>query len=198
MILSNINLAQVKWLHENKLSLSHVKYMELLLNNEGIPQDKLYNDLVKLGIIFDEKITEHGKSLYEVFLTIEGDVNIKKIKAVKRVNEEFERWWEVFPSTPSIPNRYVSTRTMKVKKDSCQTIFEHIQAEPEYIGIDEMIRLLQLEVRLRTEESSPNKRNRNELEFMKGTLSYLNSRGWKVWLEWEKKQNINKPKNYSI
>lgn len=197
MILSNINLAQIKWLHKNKLTLSHVKYMELLLNNQEIPQDKYYTDLNKLGIIFGENITDHGKNIYETFLTIEGDVDIKKIKAVKRVNEEFERWWKVYPATASLPN-FVSIRILRVAKDHCQTLYEGLQAEENFIGTDEMIRLLQLEVKLRTAQSAPDKRNKNELEFMKGTESYLNSRAWEVWLEWEKNQKLNKPKNYTI
>lgn len=198
MILSNINLAQIKWLHKNKLTLSHVKYMELLLNNQEIPQDKYYTDLNKLGIIFEGNITDHGKNIYETFLTIEGDVDVKKIKAVKRVNEEFERWWKTFPGTPTIPNRFISTRSMRVEKNNCQTLFEKLQAEPDFIGIDEMIRLLKVEIELRTQESMPSRRNANQLEFMKGTESYLNSRGWEVWLEWEKNQKLNKPKNYTI
>lgn len=183
MYLRDITFGQIKFLHVNKLTLSHYKTIEMLLSGEEVPQDKYYRDLEKLGIIFEGSVTEHGKKLAHDFIIAEDIDVAAKVKKVKRVNEDFERWWSTYPSNPS-HGIYLSTRSMRTKKDNCQTLFEEILAEGKYTT-DDLIRVLKLEVDLRIRESK--NRNANQLEFMKGTQSYLNQREFENYFAYEEK-----------
>lgn len=193
MYLRDITFGQIKFLHVNKLTLSHYKTMEVLLSGEEVPVDKYYRDLEKLGIIFEGSVTEHGKKLVHDFIVAE-DIDVSgKVKKVKRANEDFERWWAAFPSNPSHGD-YLSTRSMRTKKDNCQTLFEDVIAEGKYTT-DDLIRVLKLEVDLRIKESK--RRNANQLEFMKGTQAYLNQREFETYFAYEQKlkqKATSKPK----
>lgn len=183
MILKEINFSQLKFLNLNKLSLSHLKYLESLIHEEQVPKDKFLRDLEKFGFVYEGEATSKGCKLYEEIKDIDGEVVIKA-KKVKELDENFEKWWAIYPKHPS-HGKWVSTRSLRVKKDLCQGKFQKILEEGTYT-LDDLIRVLELEVSLRKQTSIT--RDKNELEFMKATESYLNSRQFEVFIDYEQKQ----------
>ncbi len=182
-MLENISLSQIAWLRNQKLTLSHLKYMEELLKGNGVPQDTYYTSMEKIGVVFRNELTEFGKEIYTTFQTISGDVKLTK-KKVKLVDEEFEQWWKNYPPTPN-HGAFTSTRNLRVKKDECQKLFRDILNEGH--TLQSMINAVNTEVSARKIDSI--RTGKNEMNFMKGTESYLNSRQFEVYLD-----VVNKPK----
>lgn len=188
MYLGNITLSQVIWLRKQKLTLSHLKYIELMLDGQEVPQDAYYTSMEKIGIVFRGEVTEFGKQIYNTFPTVNDNVKLTK-KKVKVVDDEFEVWWNNYPPTPNW-GVHTSTRNLRVKKDECQVKFRAILNEGKYT-VSDLIRAVNNEVNARKKDSQ--RTGKNEMEYMKGTETYLNSRQFEVYVNYQQKtvQNLN-------
>jgi len=188
-MLEQINFSQIQYLNKLKLTLSDFKYLEAFNMGQIPPRTKFVSNLEKLGMVLNNEITNYGKIIYTEFQNVDEKTKLHT-KKIKKVDEDFEKWWENFPATAS-HGRWQSTRNLRVKKDECQVKFRKILDEHKYT-LDTLIDVLKLEVSMRKSQSDV--RGKNEMDFMKGTLSYLNSRQFEVWIQWKKEQD-QKPKN---
>ena len=178
-------MSQVIWLRKQKLTLSHLKYIEELILGNEVPEDTYCISMEKIGIVFRGEVTDFGKEIYETFQKVNDNVKLTK-KKVKVIDEEFEEWWKNYPTTPN-HGAFVSTRNLRNKKDECQKLFRDILNENKY-HLSDMIRAVNLEVIARKADSI--RTSKNEMNYMKGTESYLNSRQFEVYIN----QNQSKPK----
>lgn len=170
-------------LHTNKLNLSHLA----ILSDEGILEKleghTLYKQLERGGYIFNGKVSEKGLELLSI---VDNPVNYKspnrsKNKVQVEYSEDFLKWWEAYPPTDNFTYRgidYIGTRTLRLKKEECFT--EYIKLSEEY-GVQRMLNALNKEVQVRKDVSA--QKSQNQLTYMKGTVPYLNSKSFKVFLD---------------
>jgi hypothetical protein len=115
------------------------------------------------------KLTILGQEL----LIFAGDKTGKKLPKVKIVSEEFDVWWEIFPSSNKFEYKGISfdaTRAFKVKKDDCKLLFTKYINEKTYTA-NEMIEATKYDVQLRKINSFTKKEN--QLTYLQNTYTYL-------------------------
>jgi hypothetical protein len=107
------------------------------------------------------------------------------------VEEEFEKWWQTYPSTDIFEykgKRFEGTRSLKRLKAACRDMFVKILKEGQYTAED-LIRSLEYEVYLK-KELSLQKRD-NQVRYMPNTHAYLNQRAFEGLVEASKEAVIH-------
>lgn len=173
-----INPQKFEELIKKSYSLDHVYLLQLIeqgfdissLSNESMKISALVSGLVRKGLITnDNKLTILGQEL----LIFVGDKKGKKLPKIKVISEEFDTWWEVFPSSNKFTHKGVSfdaTRAFKVKKEDCKLLFnKHINEKA--FTANEMIEATKYDVQLRKESSVAKKEN--QLTYLQNTYTYL-------------------------
>ena len=88
--------------------------------NDSVKINTLYNSLIRKGLINEDNcLTLLGEEILS-FIDSKGE-NIKLNNKVVNVND-FDLWWEIFPANNKF-DIFKATRTFKVKKDDCKTLF---------------------------------------------------------------------------
>lgn len=182
-MLEHINLGQINYLKSHKINLSHLKVLEMFYNKEDVTDIRLTNDLVRLGFVFRNEITELGKQLYEDFQEVKHEPTKKRQSKVKLKDAEFELWWKTFPPNPTYRN-WISTRNLRLEKTVCQGLYRQIIEEGEYTE-EMLLTALENEKTARKVESDLN--NKNSFQFMKGTENYLRERAFEAYISVEEK-----------
>jgi hypothetical protein len=141
----------------------------------------LYQSLVRKGLVSDvtEKITQQGREL----LTF-ADSEVKEpIKKLKQKTEDFDAWWNAFPSTDNFEHKgkkFPGSRALKRSRDDCRIKFNKILAEGEYVAKD-IIDATNLDVYLKKEASL--RTGDNKLSFLQNSLTYLTQRSFEPFIE---------------
>jgi hypothetical protein len=140
------------------------------LSKESMKISALVSGLIRKGMITnDNKLTILGQEL----LIFVADKKGKKLPKVKLISEEFDEWWEVFPSSNKFTHKGISfdaTRAFKAKKEDCKLLFTKYINEKTYTA-KEMIEATKYDVQLRKESSIAKKEN--QLTYLQNTYTYL-------------------------
>lgn len=179
----NKDLSLVLWLHDNKITLSHLRFLEEYYKGTQDflpPKHKLKTELEKFGFIYDEQITEKGKDLFIQAENWDGIYTPTKKKVQKEYSEEFLVFWENFPPTDNFSingNHFAGVRTLRKNKDQVYTKYQQIT---KHISPIELLNALQYEVEFRKHDSL--KKNQNQLTYMSGVDIWLKNRKFEVFL----------------
>ncbi len=185
----NVTPSHFEQLLKQSYSLDHIFLLKLVEANVDIQPlidgsmkiAGLYQSLVRKGLVSDvtEKITHLGREL----LTF-ADSEVKQpIKKLKQKPEDFDAWWNVFPSTDNFEHRgkkFAGSRALKRSRDDCRIKFNKILAEGEYVAKD-IIDATNLDVYLKKEASL--RTGDNKLSFLQNSLTYLTQRSFEPFIE---------------
>lgn len=170
--------------------------------NEGVDLNEISQDnrlailhttLLRKGLITKEnKLTKEGKSVLD-FLSSPAEMMVEKPiqKGTMMNDEDFNKWWNAYPSTDTFVHKgkkFVGTRALKAKKDECKLKLSKILAEGEY-SLDELVRALEMEVGQKKDNSV--KTNANKLSYMQSSITYLNQRTFEPFIELVNNVDVN-------
>lgn len=173
-----VNPQKFEELIKKSHSLDHIYLLKLIeqkfdispLYEDSMKISALVSGLIRKGLMTNEyKLTILGQEL----LIFAGDKTGKKLPKVKIVSEEFDVWWEIFPSSNKFEYKGISfdaTRAFKVKKDDCKLLFTKYINEKTYTA-NEMIEATKYDVQLRKINSFTKKEN--QLTYLQNTYTYL-------------------------
>lgn len=141
----------------------------------------LHQSLVRKGLLFEKenKLTTIGKEL----LVFVDSKDSKKIVKPKVNNDEFSQWWDNYPRSDSFEYKgkvFQGSRSLRVDKDTCRTLFNKIIIEGE-TNILQLIKALQLEVFQKKEKSV--KEGSNKLSYMQNSATYLRQKTYDGFLD---------------
>lgn len=184
-----LEMFHFKELQKNSITLDMIFMLKIV--QEGHILSELSENSAKLQIIHqglirrgyltqDNRITTSGKNIL-AFL----DEPAPKEKLVKKItyNNEFEKWWEVFPGTDIFIHngkKFNGTRTLKRDKEGCKLKFNAILAEGDYTA-QEVISATEFDVSNKKDRSF--KTGENQLKYMQNALTYLNQRSFEPYME---------------
>jgi len=187
----NLEVEHFIELQKKSYSLDHIFLLKLIQEQLDITQicldsvkiNTIYSSLIRKGLISeDNKLTLLGEEMLE-FINTEGE-NIKLNKKVVNVND-FDLWWETFPSNNGF-DVFKATRTFKVKKDDCKTLFNKYVNEKKYTA-KEIIDATKYDVEIRKENSI--KKRENQLTFLQNSHTYLYQESFQGFIGLEIKEN---------
>jgi len=185
----NVTPSHFEQLLKQSYSLDHIFLLKLVeanidmqpLIDGSMKIAGLYQSLVRKGLVSDvtEKITQQGREL----LTF-ADSEVKEpIKKLKQKPEDFDAWWNAFPSTDNFEHKskkFQGSRALKRSRDDCRIKFNKILAEGEYVAKD-IIDATNLDVYLKKEASI--RTSDNKLSFLQNSLTYLTQRSFEPFIE---------------
>lgn len=185
----NVTPSHFEQLLKQSYSLDHIFLLKLIeanidiqpLTDGSMKIAGLYQSLVRKGLVSDVtlQITQIGREL----LTF-ADSEVKQtIKKVKQKPEDFDSWWNAFPSTDNFEHKtkkFPGSRALKRAREDCRIKFNKILAEGEYVAKD-IIDATNLDVYLKKEASL--RTGDNKLSFLQNSLTYLTQRSFEPFIE---------------
>lgn len=159
-------------------SLDHIYLLKLIeqefdispLYEDSMKISALVSGLIRKGLITNEyKLTILGQEL----LIFVADKKGKKLPKIKLISEEFDTWWEIFPSNDKYTYKGVSfdvTRAFKAKKEECKLLLTKYVNEKTFTA-EEIIEATKYDVQLKKENSVS--RKENQLKYLQNTHTYL-------------------------
>ena len=185
----NVTPSHFEQLLKQSYSLDHIFLLKLVEANVDIQPltdgsmkiAGLYQSLVRKGLVSDVtlQITQIGREL----LTF-ADSEVKQtIKKVRQKPEDFDAWWNAFPSTDNFEHKtkkFAGSRALKRAREDCRIKFNKILAEGEYVAKD-IIDATNLDVYLKKEASL--RTGDNKLSFLQNSLTYLAQRSFEPFIE---------------
>jgi hypothetical protein len=177
-ISKDISVFQFQGLIKAGLSLSHIYFLELIDDDKIVKDIEGYepylNELYNLGCLDSNlEITIQGKNLLKEVYSHEDVKRLKNKK--KEYDERFLEWWDAYPRSDDFwvtfkeKDSFAGERTLRVKKDECQTKYlELLKCYPH----DKMLEAIKYEKEARRDQSYV--RNKNMLTYMRSTHPYLN------------------------
>ena len=183
--MNNISFQQFKELHIKGYTLDMVFLLEQIRNEIDINTDSarinsILSSIERKGLITAEyKITLEGEQLLN-FVSI-SDGTLKLIK--KKIENEFDRFWKIFPSTDTFEYKGVKfegSRALKTNKDECKLKLKAILNEGEY-SIDKIVAAVEYDVLAKKEASI--KTRTNKLSYIQNSLTYLRQRSYEPFIE---------------
>jgi len=141
----------------------------------------LHQGLVRKGLLFEteNKLTTIG---HELVLFVDSK-DRKKIVKTKSSTTEFDSFWEAYPRSDSFEHRgktFQGSRSLRVDKDNCRTLFNKIIIEGE-VNVKQLIEALKLEVFQKKEKSV--KDGSNKLSYMQNSATYLRQKTYDGFLD---------------
>ncbi len=156
--------------------------------NDSVKINTLYNSLIRKGLINEDNcLTLLGEEILS-FIDSKGE-NIKLNNKVVNVND-FDLWWEIFPANNKF-DIFKATRTFKVKKDDCKTLFNKYVNEKKWTA-KEIIDATKYDIEIRKENSI--KKRENQLTFLQNSHTYLYQESFQGFIGLELEEN--KKDNY--
>lgn len=177
-----VDISLLFYLNTLKLNWSHIELLHQWDTAKSL-KHKLLTDLEKYGYTYDGEITPKGDSLLldvELWEPMEDLSKLRKPKEIIRRDPQFEEWLAEYPRGVNFEmggKTFTGTRSLHNKVGECEVKYIRIAEE---VGHEKLLACLKMEVLLRKTESV--KRGENQLNWMKATLSYLNSRGWEPYI----------------
>lgn len=196
----NIDVSLLFYLHSLKLNLSSIEILRQWEQTKLL-KHKLLTDLEKYGYTFDDMITTKGEELlFEVDNWVPMEtLNRFRNKAAKEktsYNRLFQEWLDLYPKSPNFEiggKQFTGTRSLHTKKEECQVKYLKILDEKK-VSHQQLLDCLQKEVEMRHNESF--RKGSNEIQYMKATISYLNSRSWEIYLPLINRENEIKSRTF--
>ena len=173
-----MNPQKFEELIKRSYSLDHIYLLQLIeqqfdispLSEGSMKIAALVSSLIRKGLITNNnEITVLGQEL----LIFVGDNKGKKLPKIKLTSEEFDEWWEAFPSSNKFTYKgasFPATRAFKFKKDDCKLLFIKYINEKKYTA-SEIIEATKYDVQLRKENSVSKKEN--QLTYLRNTYTYI-------------------------
>ena len=151
------------------------------LRKDSLKIDNLYKTIIRKDLFSEntEELTQTGKELLEFYNSNESTLKIVK----KTEDSDFEKWWKTYPKKDGFTYKnksFDTTRSLSGNKKTCKLKFDKILNEGVYT-VEQLIKGIETEVILKKEASI--KTNKNHMTFMKNVETYLNSDGYKVFIE---------------
>ena len=144
--------------------------------------EAMCQNLIRKGLMTEwNQVTLSGRAVLD-FLKLEDVQEVDLVKR-KKIDTEFQRWWETYPGTDTFTyknKKFSGTRTIRVKKEECKAKIDKILDEGDYT-IDEIIEALEFEVLQKKENSIKTKTNK--LTYMQNSFTYLNQRTFEPFIE---------------
>jgi len=190
---------------KDKLNIDHVFILYCLYNNLSEPiiiisenfTDDRYNSyistLVRKNLVYYEDkeklgITQDGKDYIETLYII--NTTGHEIKSKTGLSKEirkhgFEEWWALYPANSkwedkSTGTRFVEARPLRTGKEQCRKKYD-VLINTGKVTHQQLIDSLKYEIKSRKIDSL--KTNKNQLCFMKNSLSYLNQEAFLAFSE---------------
>jgi len=155
----------------------------LALCGESAKLQALHQAVVRKGLITqDNKLTLSGQNILN-FLKEEIEPGTKLQKKVSIDEDDFEKWWKVYPGTDTFTHKgktFSGTRSMRVRKEECKVKLFNILDEGEH-KLEDIISALEYEVLQKKELSI--KTNSNRMSYMQNSLTWLNQRTFEPFIE---------------
>lgn len=149
----------------------------------------LKQTLLRKQLISEEgKITVEGRKLLDYISSPSTVIIVKK----RNKNDDFIKWWEIYPSTDTFEykgRKFRGSRALKAKKKECALKIKEILNEGEYT-IDDLVKALEIEIEQKKEISF--KTGQNKMSYMQNSYTYLNQRTFEGFIELAK-QTEEKP-----
>ena len=141
----------------------------------------LYQSLVRKGLISDvtQVITQTGR---ELLTYVDSEVK-QPLKKKKQSSDDFDAWWEAFPSTDNFEykgKKFFGSRGLKRAREDCRIKFNKILSEGD-ITAEELVKATLLDVYLKKEASV--KFAENRIKYIQNSLTYLTQRSFEPFLE---------------
>lgn len=159
--------------------------LQQIKNNIKIPNNIRINNILKnmeqKGLITDNyRLTLEGNNLLEFISSPDNDnVILKKVT----FEDSFTKWWNTYPATNTFEykgRKFKGNRALRVKKEDCRLKINKILNENQYT-IEDLIKALELEVYQKQESSY--KENKNKMDYMQNSLTYLNQATYEAFIE---------------
>ena len=173
---------------KKNLSLDYVFILMLVKEGHDIKSltslnlrlDAMRQTLLRKALISEEnKLTPIGQELLD-FMTTKIAVPIVKKKAS---TQEFDEWWEAFPSTDHFEFQgriFTGSRGMRVQKEKCKLKFNSIVNEGFYTA-RQIIDATKLVVTLKKNASI--KKRSNELTYLQNSYTFLDKDHYVPFIE---------------
>lgn len=178
----NEDLSLDLFLWTNKIHRGHLQFLKYYVEGTQylLPKHKFRTDLQNQGYIWEDEITEKGTDLWQEILNWDGVYEPKSKAEKKKVEytEDFLEWFNTFPKTDNLPElSLLGIRKLRDKKEEC---FVEYQRIIKYVEPKHLLNALKHEIRDRIELSQ--KKNINQLSFMKQSINYLRKKDFEMFL----------------
>lgn len=189
--LFNLRQEQMDSLTTSKIPLEAIYLLELITEGGEVPLYSLkYLQWLerKAYINRDWKITEYGTELYKSMFN-EG---IVKTKRVVKKDDDFDKWWSVYPATDnfSLNGRdFPGTQSKKLHKEECRKMFNVILNEG--LTADDIISATQYIVDNAKQTSI--KKNENQMSYIANSERFLRERKFAPFVTIAKAYKLTKP-----
>lgn len=131
-------------------------------------------------------ITQDGKEYYEQLLTLNKGLWTSKLGRYKEIRKEgFDEWWGTYPANSkwedkATGTKFLEARPLRTGKEQCKKKYD-VLINTGKITHQQLIDSLKYEIRSRKIDSL--RTNKNQLCFMKNSLSYLNQEAYLAFAE---------------
>lgn len=179
----SIDLSLVLWLHDNKISVSHLIFLQEYYKGtqDFLPvRHRLKTDLERFGFVYDNEITPKGKDLVFQAENWEGVYTPPNKKVKKEYSQDFLTFWDNYPATDSFTldgEDFQGLRTLRKNKDQTYTKYQQVT---KHVNPQELLEALLYEVEFRKHDSL--KKRQNQLTFMSGVDIWLKNRKFEMFL----------------
>lgn len=150
------------------------------LTKDNLKLEAIRQTLVRKALICeDNKLTPIGQELLDFMGTKVASPIVKK----KASSQEFDEWWEAFPSTDHFEYQgriFTGSRGMRVQKDKCRLKFNSIINEGFYTA-KQIIEATKLVVTLKKNASV--KKRSNELTYLQNSYTFLDKDHYVPFIE---------------
>lgn len=193
----------IKKLQQDKLNLDHLFILEclyynnielLLVYSENLGNERVngYFTTLKrkelISLVDNVNITQDGKEYYEFICSLNGNrgSGYKTIGVAKGLRKEgFEEWWAMYPANSrwedkNTGTKFIETRPLRTGKEQCKKKYDNLINSGK-IEHHQLMDCLKYEIKSRKIDSLKN--NKNQLCFMKNSLSYLNQEAFMAFAE---------------
>ncbi len=202
--LVRLNTEVLKRAFAERLNIDHLFILEAMYHKEydildyydkGYTDERKilnYQNLERKLFIVPDNLTTYyiisvqGKEFYEELLAISNGNTPISYKANNTIRDtNFEKWWSTYPSTAAWVTedgkKFISGRSLRSgSKEDNRKAYLKIINEGNYTD-EELILCLKYEIDAKKKQSLDT--NSNHLQFMKGSLAYLNQRTFENFIE---------------
>jgi hypothetical protein len=150
----------------------------------------LLNTLTRKNLIGNDfKLTQLGVELLE-FCGTRGE----KLKLSKAKDDDFEKWWKVFPTSNYFTHKgktFQGTQSKRIKEMECRSLFNKYVTTGEFTA-EEIIGATEFHIGMTLDLSI--KTGKNEVSYISNSHTYLLQKKFQPFIKgWKDKEVFNKP-----
>lgn len=202
--LIGLNREIIKRVNDERLTIDHLFILEAMYHeeydildyyDEGYTKERClmnYQNLERKEFIVPDTNTSYyiisvtGKEFYEELLSLSKGIKAANYKTNSVIKDKrFDEWWETYPSTASWTTddgkKFMSGRSLRSgSKEENRKAYLRVLNEGRYTH-EELVSCLKYEIAAKKKQSVDT--NSNHLQFMKGSLAYLNQSTFENFIE---------------